>query len=193
MANKPGTIEELEQWLEAHEDDGKINGERVIKTGTIEIRSGFVPGDLYDEALLVGAAFSFNKSDIGTHALLKFLSSPVTELIKSQLLQLCQYEAKTEFRAYIPTSLHSLSMAARDKFGWNNSQLMTLALSLFVNDLGVKEVYEQFLDQIAEQSGLTTAEIQQKIFDCRRYEARVKRLELSRQRGEFVSDRKIAT
>lgn len=192
MAQRPQTIEELEQWVESRQDYGKINGEPAIQTGTIEIRSGFVPGDLYDEALLVGAAFSFNKSDIGTHSLLKFLSSPVTEMMENKLIELGQYEAKTEFRAYIPTSLHNLAMAAKDKLGWNNSQLMTLALSLFVSDLGIKEVYRQFLNQISEQSGLTAAEIEQKIFDCRRYEARVKRLELSKQRGEFVSDRKLS-
>lgn len=192
MAQKPQTIEELEQWLDTHQDYGKINGQAIIQTGTIEVRSGFVPGDLYDEALLVGAAFSFNKSDIGTHALFKFLSSPATELVKSKLIDLNQYDAKTEFRAYVPTSLHNLAMAVKDRLGWNNSQLMTLALSLFVSDLGIKEVYRQFLDQISEQSGLSRAEIEQKIFDCRRYEARVKRLELSKQRGEFVSDRKLS-
>ncbi len=193
MPQRPQSIEELEQWLELHRDDGKINGEPIIKTGTIEIRSGFVPGDLYDEALLVGAAFSFTKSSIGTHALLKFLASPVTELMQSKLIELASYEAKTEFRAYIPTSLYNLAIAARDGFGWNNSQLMTLALSLFVSDLGIKEVYQRFLDQISDQSGLATAEIEQRIFDCRRYEAREKRLELSRQQGQFIGDRKIAT
>jgi hypothetical protein len=192
MPRNPQTLEELEQWVLNRQDHGKINGEPVIKTGTIEIRSGFVPGDLYDEALLIGAAFSFNKSDIGTHALLKFLASPVTEMMRTKLIELNHYESKTEFRAYIPTSLHNLAMAAKERLGWNNSQMMTLALTLFVTDLGIKEVYQQFLDQISDQSGLATAEIEQKIFDCRRYEARVKRLELSRQRGEFVSDRKLS-
>ena len=192
MPQKPQTLEELEQWVASHEDHGKINGEPIIQTGSVEVRSGLVPGDLYDEALLVGAAFSFNKSDIGTHALLKLLSSPMTELMQNKLIELGQYEAKTEFRAYIPTSLYNLAMATKDRLSWNNSQLMTLALSLFVSDLGVKEVYQKFLNQITEASGLSAAEIEQKIFDCRRYEARVKRLELSRQKGEFVDDRKLS-
>lgn len=192
MPRKPQTIEELEQWVTEHADHGKIDGKPIIQTGTIEIRSGFVPGNLYDEALLIGAAFSFNKSDIGTHALLKFLASPITEMMLYKLVELGQYEGKTEFRAYIPTSLHNLAMGIKDRLGWNNSQLMTIALSLFVADLGIKEVYQQFLDQISEQAGLTTAQIEQKIFDCRRYEARVKRLELSRQKSEFVSDLKLS-
>jgi hypothetical protein len=189
---KPKTIQELEQWIESHQDHGKINGEPIIKTGSVEMRSGFVPGDLYDKALLVGAAFSFSKTDIGTHAMLKFLSSPVKGLMKEKLIELGNYEAKTEFRAYIPTSLYELVMHKRNELEWNNSQLMTLALSLFVNDLGIKEVYQQFLDQISAQSDLSSNQIEQKIFDCRRYEARVKRLELSRQKGEFVSDRKLS-
>ncbi len=191
MAQSPQTLEELEQWVASRQDHGKINGEPVIATGTIELRSGFVPGDLYNEALLIGATFSFNKSDIGTHALLKLLASPVTQMMQDKYLELGEYEAKTEFRAYIPTSLYNLTMGVKDRLGWNNSQLITLALSLFVNDLGIKEVYQQFLKQIADKSGLSTAEVEQKIFDCRRYEARIKRLELSRAKGEFISDRKL--
>lgn len=193
MAERPQNIEELEQWIDAHQDDGKIDGQPVIQAGTIEFRSGFVPGNLYDEALLVGAAFSFSKSNIGTHSLLKFLASPLTEMLQSQLLELGQYEPKTEFRAYIPTSLYNLAIATRDKLGWNNSHLMTVSLCLFVSDPGVKQAYQGFLTQVSEQSGLSATEVEQKIFDRRRYEARVKRLELSRQRGEFVGDRKIAT
>ncbi|NEP01246.1 MAG: hypothetical protein F6K58_21825 [Symploca sp. SIO2E9] len=188
---KPETIEELEAWLENRKDHGKINGEPIIQTGTTEIRSGFVPGNLYDEVLLIGAAIGFNKSQIGTHALLKFLASPTKEMLQDKLLELGSYEAHSEFRAYIPTSLYELAVAVREQLSWNNSQLMTVSLSLFVNDLGIKEVYRQFLDKKSEETGLTTQEIEQKIFDCWRYQAREKRLELSRQRGEFVSDRKL--
>lgn len=192
MPKKPETLQELEEWLESHQDHGKINGEPIIKTGSIEIRSGLVPENLYNEALLIGAAFSFSKSNIGTHALLKLLSSSVTEMMKDKMLELGSYGADREFRCYVPTSLHNLAMVAKEKLGFNNSQLMTLALSLFVNDLGIKEVYKQYLDQIATDAGLSTTEIEQKIFDCRRYEARVKRLELSRAKGEFMSDRKLS-
>ena len=192
MAQKPQTLEELEAWVASHDDHGKINGQPVIKPGTVELRSAMIPGNLYDEALLIGAAFSFTKSDLGTHALFQLLASPITELMKDGLIELATQESKTEFRAYIPSRLYDLAMATKEELSLNNSQLMTLALSLFVSDLGVRRVYSRFLVQVSESSGLSPSEIEQKIFDCRRYEARVKRLELSRQRGEFVTDRKLS-
>ncbi|HEY9610631.1 hypothetical protein [Allocoleopsis sp.] len=193
MSDKPNSIEELEQWLINHADDGKIEGQPVIETGTIEIRSGFVPGDLYDEALLRGAALSFNKSEIGINALIRFLSVNITNMIEAGVLKMGEYEARTEFRAYIPTGLHNLVMRRKDQLGLSNSQIMTISLSLFVNDLAINELYQQYLDALSEKYGLSTNQIEQKIFDFRRYQARVKRLELSKAKGEFVSDRKIAT
>lgn len=193
MSEKPNSIEELEQWLVNHADDGKIDGQPVIETGTIEIRSGFVPGDLYDEALLRGAALSFNKSEIGINALIRFLSVNVTKMLETGVLKIGEYEARTEFRCYIPTGLHNLVMRRKEQLGLSNSQIMAISLSLFVNDLAINELYEQYLDSLSDKYGVTTSQIEQKIFDYRRYQARVKRLELSRAKGAFVSDRKIAT
>lgn len=193
MSEKPKTIEELEKWVAEHSDDGHIGNIPVIETGTVEIRSGFVPGNLYDEALLKGAPLSFNKSEIGTHALIKFLSVNISNMLESGIVQMGDYEAKTEFRAYIPTGLHSLVMNRKEELGLSNSQLMTVALSLFVNDLAIKELYEQYLDMLSDKYELTTAQIEQKIFDYRRLQARIKRLELSKAKGELITDRKIAT
>lgn len=193
MSEKPNSIEELEQWLVNHADDGKIEGQPVIETGTVEIRSGFVPGDLYDEALLRGAALSFNKSEIGINALIRFLSVNVTKMLEAGVLKMGEYDARTEFRCYIPTGLHNLVMRRKEQLSLSNSQIMTIAISLFVNDLVINELYQQYLDALSEKHGLTTAQIEQKIFDFRRYQARAKRLELSKAKGEFISDRKIAT
>lgn len=193
MSEKPTSIEELEQWITEHSSDGHIDGTPVIETGTVEIRSGFVPGDLYDEALLKGAPLSFNKSEIGTHALMKFLSVNISKMLESGIVQMGDYEARTEFRAYIPTGLHSLVMNRKEELRLSNSQLITIALSLFVNDLAIKELYEQYLHLLSEKSGLTPSQIEQKIFDYRRLQARIKRLELSKTKGEFITDRKIAT
>jgi hypothetical protein len=191
MSEKPTTIEQLEQWLIDHADDGKIDGQPVIETGSFEIRSGFVPGDLYDDALLKGAALSFNKSEIGINALIRFLSISVTTMIETGLLVMGEYEAKTEFRVYVPVGLHGLVMKRKEELKLTNSQLMSLALTLFVTDPAINQLYQQYLKNLSSRSGLSVAEIEQKIFDYRRYQARVKRLELSRQRGEFVSDRKL--
>jgi hypothetical protein len=193
MGDKPNSIEELEIWISEHADDGHIEGSPVIETGTVEIRSGLVPGNLYDEALLRGAALSFNKSEIGIHSLMKFLSVNVSKMLGSGIIRMGDYEAKTEFRAYIPTGLYNLVMKRKEQLGLSNSQLMTISLSLFVNDLAVQELYEQYLAMLSEKHGLTTNQIEQKIFDYRRLQARIKRLELSKAKGEFISDRKIAS
>lgn len=193
MPQKPQTLEELEQWVATHQDHGKINGEDVFKTGTTEFRYGMVPGDIYDLALLRGAPLSFSKSDIGTYAFTRFASSPLIKIAEEySLLVPGEFNAKTEFRAYIPTGLYDLVQQKKEKLGYSNSQLMTIALALFIYDPGITALYDDFIEGLAQKHSISVEDVQQKIFDFRRYQARVKRLELSRQRGEFVSDRKLS-
>jgi hypothetical protein len=193
MAQKPQTIEELEAWVTTHGDDGTINGEPIFKTGTTEFRSGMVPGDIYDLALLKGAPLSFTKSDIGTYAFTRLVSSPLMKIAEEyKLLVPGDFEGTTEFRAYIPTGLYDLVQQTKERLGYSKSQLMTTALALFIYDPGITGLYGEFLEQLAQKHGISVEEVEQKIFDRRRYQSRVKRLELSRQRGEFVSDRKLS-
>lgn len=193
MPQTPQTLEELEQWVANRQDHGRINGEDAFKTGTTEFRYGMVPGEIYNLALLRGAPLSFTKSDIGTYAFTQFASSPLVQIAEQyKLLVPGEFEAKTEFRAYIPTGLYDLVQQKKEKLGYSNSQLMTVALALFIYDPGITALYEDFVKGLSERHSISIEEVQQKIFDFRRYQARVKRLELSRQQGEFVSDRKLS-
>ncbi|NEP55979.1 MAG: hypothetical protein F6K31_03005 [Symploca sp. SIO2G7] len=196
MANvprKPETLEKLEQWVSSRQDHGKINGEPAFKSGTTEFRYGMVPGDIYDLALLKGAPLSFSKSDIGTYALTRFASSPLIQIAEEyKLLVPGEFEGKTEFRASIPNGLYELVQQKKELLGYSNSQVMTIALALFIYDPGITALYDEYVKGLAEKHSISVEEVQQKIFDLRRYQARVKRLELSRKKGEFVSDRKLS-
>jgi hypothetical protein len=196
MANiprKPQTLEELEQWVSSHQDHGKINGEPAFSTGTTEFRYGMVPGDIYDLALLRGALLSFTKSDIGTYAFTRLASSPLIQIAEEyKLLVPGEFESKTEFRASIPNGLYELVQQKKESLGYSNSQVMTIALALFIYDPGITALYDKYVKGLAEKHSISVEKVQQKIFDLRRYQARVKRLELSRKKGKFVSDRKLS-
>ena len=188
---KPESLEELELWVQNHQEHGKINGEPLARVGKIEIRGGLVSGGLYNKALLLGAALSLNKSEIGTLAFTLFLSGILPKLFQKGFLDLGYLEATTEFRAYIPINIYNLALEKKEEMGWNNSQLVSVGLLCFVNNEGILALYQQFIQKISLESGLSHEEIQQKIFDSWRYNSRVKRLNLSKEKGEFISDRKL--
>lgn len=190
---KPTTLQELKTWVESHSEDGKINGQCVVVEGTTEFRTGIVPGWLYDEVLLKGAALSFTKSQIGTCAFVKFLENPIDDFLEKKILQIAEYEATTEFRCYIPNALYNLAIAVKERLQINNSQLMTLALGIWANDLTIVKLFELYIDDLAQSHQKSRDEIYQAIFDYRRLEARKQRLKMSEKLGYFVTDRKIAT
>lgn len=190
---KPTNIEELRTWIEEHEADGFINGVSVIQDGRSEFRHGTVPGDLYDRALLMAAPFGYSKSEIALVGATRLLSNAVIDGALAGAIAPNDFKDGTEFRAYFPQGLYNLIQQRKGELKWSNSQMMTMVLTYFAHDPGIQKVYRQWMEAMTASSGLSEAEIEQAVYDKRRYQARVKRYEMSLQRGEFVSDRKVAT
>lgn len=188
---KPTNTDELKAWLAEHSLDGMIGGEPVVKPGRVEFRGGILQGDLYDLLILRGAAFSYTKSDLIQHAFILLLertySFPVN-LTKPDVSQ-----ARSEYRGYLAASFHEMVMKLKEKLGFNNSELLTLAGEVFVNDPFVFAKYRNFVNNLIARYGCTEAEIEQAVYDHARLKAREKRLILSNEKGEFVADTKIAT
>lgn len=190
---KPASIEELTEWVKSHENDGVVNGVSVIPDGRAEFRYGTVPGDLYDRALLMATPFGYTKSEIATIGANRLLANAVIDGARASAITPADFKEGTEFRAYFPQGLYDLVQKTKGELGWSNSQMMTMILTYFAHDPGVEKIYRQWLESFAGQTGLTAQEIEQAVYDRRRYLARVKRLELCKQRGEWISDQKIAT
>ncbi|HEY9598318.1 MAG TPA: hypothetical protein V6D33_11670 [Cyanophyceae cyanobacterium] len=190
---KPTSIEELKAWVDEHTNDGTIGGESVIADGRKEFRHGTVPGNLYDRALLMSAPLGYTKSEIAIVGATRLLSNAVMDGAIAGMIAPTDFSDGTEFRAYLPQGLYNLVQRRKTELGWSNSQLMVMILTYFSHDPGIEKIYRQWAKELSESSGLSEAEIEQAVYDRRRYQARVKRYELSVQKGELVSDRKIAT
>ncbi|MEO8892063.1 MAG: hypothetical protein ABI417_11105 [Coleofasciculaceae cyanobacterium] len=190
---KPRTIEELQQWVFDHANDGLINGQSPFESGTYEYRQGIVPGDLYDAALLMGAVLSLNKSQIVTHSFLLFLSSEAFTLIQKDLVQVDSFgEARSEFRGYVPVEIYKLIQNFQMTTGLTNSEVMTISLEIFTTNCALCRIYDAKLKPIELAYGLEREEIEQKIFDGWRLAARQKRLKQSLDAGVLISDRKLS-
>jgi hypothetical protein len=189
---KPRTIEELQEWVFEHANDGLIDGSAPFESGTIEYRGGMVPGRLYDQALLLGASLSMNKSQIVTHAFLLFISCPTFNLITVGHLESTTPDATTEFRGYVPSELYKIIENFQQLSGFTNKQVMTLSLEIFTQNCELCRTYEVQILGVEMDSGLTKPEIESKIFDGWRLAARQKRLKQSLDAGVLISDRKLS-
>lgn len=190
---KPTSTSELESWVAAHELDGTINGKVAIAEGTKEFRFGYVPGTLYDLALLRSAPLSWNKSQIVTFGATLLLSNAIVESAELKLLTPINLENGTEFRAYLPEGTYTLLQEAKDKLEWSNSQIMSLVLAYFAYNPGIQKLYQAWAQKFADENGLAIAQVEQLVYDRRRLQARKQRLKLSKQQNRFIDDRKIAT
>jgi len=191
---KPETIEELRQWIETHQDAGKIAGQSIILQGTDEFR-GVVSGGLYDAALLHSAPLSFTKSDILTAGAVKLLSNAIINGAEAGAIvpQDLEIEQGTAFRGYLPRGIYQLLIAKKKELGYSNSQMMTLILVYFAYDPGIEKIYRNWVDGIAINLGCNVADIEGAVYDHRRLEARQRRYEMSLKQGKLITDRKIPT
>lgn len=187
------TIQELKAWIDNHNNDGLVNGKPVVTEERKELRHGTVPEELIDRALLMSAPLGYTKSEIAIVGATRLLSNAVMDGAIAGMIAPTDFSDGTEFRAYLPQGLYNLVQRRKAELGWSNSQLMVMILTYFSHDPGIEKIYRQWAKELSESFGLSEAEIEQAVYDRRRYQARVKRYELSVQKGELVSDRKIAT
>ncbi|MBN3875181.1 hypothetical protein [Nostoc sp. JL23] len=189
----PKTIEQLQHFLETHEDFGKINGQEVVRVrdDVVELCNIFVTREAYNKAVLRGTALSFSKSQIATFALTQFLTD---ESIYSR--QIVPKPADpgwytTEFPCFIPANIYELACSKAQEINFTESDLLTYALNLFVSNPGINAIYNAYIEKLCKQHNVNADYVELKILGWLKYQARKKRLELSLAAGEFVDRAKL--
>lgn len=189
----PKTIEQLQQFLETHEDFGKINGQEVVsvREDITELRNIFVPKDTYYKAVLRGTVLTYSKSQIASSALTLFLTD---ESIYSRQIVPKPADSgwyNTEFPAFVPANTYELACFRAREIGFSESDLLTYALNLFANNPGINGIYNAYIENLCKQHNVKAEYVELKILGWLKYQARKKRLELSLERGEFIDRGKL--
>ena len=189
----PRTIEQLQHFLETHEDFGKINGQEVVsvREDITELRNIFVPKNTYYKAVLRGTVLTYSKSQIAESALTLFLTD---ESIYSRQIVPKPAEPgwyNTEFPALVPGNLYELTLQKAREIGFTESDLLTYALNLFANNPGINQIYDAYIENLCKQHKVNASYVELKILGWLKYQARKKRLELSLTAGEFVDRAKL--
>ncbi|MHC5861316.1 hypothetical protein [Nostoc sp.] len=189
----PRTIEQLQHFLETHEDFGKINGQEVVsvREDVTKLSNIFVPKDTYYKAVLRGTVLTYSKSQIASSALTLFLTD---ESIYSR--QIVPKPADpgwytTEFPAFVPANTYDLACARAREIGFSESDLLTYALNLFASNPGINGIYNAYIENLCKQNNVEANYVELKILGWLKYQARKKRLELSLAAGEFIDRAKL--
>lgn len=189
---KPTSIDELKSWLAENADTGKINGELVIepRPARIEFRGGIINGDLYDLLILRAAAFGYSKSDLLQHSFVLFLE--LTQRTPTPLSKPTIVNGRSEYRGFLAGSLYEAVMEVKENLQFTNADLLTVAGTMFVNSPLVVKRYTDFTNALVRKHKCTVCEIEQAIYGAAKLRARQRRLALSTETGEFVTDMKVA-
>ncbi len=189
----PRTIEQLQHFLETHEDFGKINGQEVvsIREDTVELSNIFVTKDAYYKAVLRGTVLTYSKSQIGSSALTLFLTDP--SIYSRQIIPKPADSGwyNTEFPAFVPANTYELAGTKAKEIGFTQSDLMTYALNLFATNPGINAIYDTYIENLCKQHDVNAEYVELKILGWLKYQARKKRLELSLAAGKFVERAKL--
>lgn len=189
----PKTIEQLQYFLETHEDFGKINGQDVVsvREDVIELRNIFVLKETYNKAVLRGTALSFSKSQTATFALTQFLTdeSIYGRQIVPKPADSGMYSI--EFPAFVPANIYELACSKARVINFTESDLLTYALNLFISNPGINATYGAYIEKLCNQHNVNASYIELKILGWLKYQARKKRLELSLSTGSFVERGKL--
>jgi hypothetical protein len=189
----PRTIEQLQHFLETHEDFGKINGQEVvsIREDVKELSNIFILKETYNKAVLRGTALSFSKSQTATFALTQFLTD---ESIYGR--QIIPKPAEpgwytTEFPCFVPANIYNLALQKARETGFTESDLLTYALNLFITNPGINIIYNSYLETLCKEHNVNANYVELKILGWLKYQARKKRLELSLEAGKFIDRAKL--
>jgi hypothetical protein len=189
----PKTIEQLQQFLETHEDFGKINDQEVVSISEdiTELRNVFVPKDTYYKAVLRGTVLTYSKSQIGSSALTLFLTDP--SIYSRQIIPKPADSGwyNTEFPAFVPANTYELACSKAEEIDFTQSDLMTYALNLFATNPGINAIYNAYIENLCKQHNVKANYVELKILGWLKYQARKKRLELSLDAGEFIDRGKL--
>lgn len=189
----PRTIEQLQQFLETHEDFGKINGQEVVsvREHTVELSNIFVLKKTYYKALLRGTVLTYPKSQIATSALTLFLTDP--SIYSRQIIPKPADSGwyNTEFPAFVPANTYELACSKAKEINFSESDLMTYALNLFANNPGINAIYNTYIEALCKQHNVDAAYIELKILGWLKFQARLKRYRMSLEAGYFIDRAKL--
>lgn len=189
----PRNIEQLQQFLETHEDFGKINGEDVvsIREGTVELSNIFVTKDAYYKAVLRGTVLTYSKSQIGSSALTLFLTDP--SIYSRQIIPKPADSGwyNTEFPAFVPANTYELVCSRAKEIDFTESDLMTYALNLFATNPGINAIYDTYIEALCKRHNVNREYIELKILGWLKFKAREKRYRLSLEAGYFIDRAKL--
>lgn len=190
---KPTNLQELEAWLANNKNHGCVDDIPIIDGKSSEIRGHFTISETYNQSLLLGDLMGgMSKTDIAQTALrnLYFMEKVcpefLTQIAESVIDSLEPVDV--EFRYYLSGELKNNIVQYLERWGTMTTEI---ALAAWIYLPVHQQFMEEMLGKKAIALGLTVEETKQKIFDLRRYKARVKRYEQSKRLGYFVSDRKM--
>ena len=83
---QPGDQAELQHDIDGHPDRGKVNGEEIFRTDSVDLRSK-IPRELHREFLLILAALGLGKSEGVEYAIQRLVSDPGLQLLKENFIR----------------------------------------------------------------------------------------------------------
>jgi len=178
-------IADLDQWVQSHQDLGKIKGEYMFSSERVELRGAFIPADLYNRVLLIAKTMNYSKSDVARSAIELYNRTPIdarSYLDKIYEVDVDEYDR--EFRFHVPTELltyrpESLCLQV----------FVAIALTMWA-DLN-EEFSQAKIEKRAKELGVTPEDVKNSIYDQWLIESREKRLKRSKSLGYLVRDSKM--
>ncbi len=190
----PRSIPELKNFLDKHAQEfGKINGEEVVsvKEDSVEVAGVCVPQKLYYKALVMGTALSYSKSQILVSGLTLFLADVNVWDDEPIPKPADQGWYTTEFLAVVPDNIYQLACSRAQAIGFNKSDLLTYALHLFVDSPGINAMYDAWMQASCEKYNANPQYIELKVLGWLKYQARLKRYQMSLEAGHFIEKAKL--
>lgn len=185
MGKQFSSIEELEQWIEANQNLGTVNGEPVFSPLRKEFQGGYVTAEIYNRALLIGKTLGYGKTDIGCSAIENFNLSDrqVRGDYAEKVRKIPDEQFTTEFRFYYPVELLT------EYTDWYTPIFVPVILWMWCDRH--KNLAHEKIVKRARHLGITVEKCNELVYDLWRLESRKKRLVNSKKAGHLVRDRKI--
>jgi hypothetical protein len=158
MVPKP-TGDAFKTWLINHGHDGV---EPIVKSGRVDFQGGFLQEDLYDLLILRGASLAYTKSELIQHALILLLEQ--VDALPVGLTKPDTSNARFEYRGYLSVPMHQMVAQMKQKLDFNNSELLTLAAQLFLDNRLVNAAYRNYIGGLTARYRCTVKEAEQAIF-----------------------------
>lgn len=180
MAKKQfsGDVEKSRRWLEDHKDVHLLNGKPIVETEKSAFE-GYVPQELYNQALLYISPWGNHKQGISEMGIMAIARTGVPEDIET-IPNLGSTEDTRLFRSSITLATLNILEGILANLGieLTRNQKAVLVLEKFVGDPLVVEQYHRYIGNLMRNSGSSQNQLEDKIFSHYRLFGSRKRLEL---------------